>query len=401
MRLEIKAKEYLFKLCSFGPHRRLGSRWNKLAVDYFYEQVRDLGFEILTDEFDCMDHEIRSVSLTTGDTAINVKASSYTMPVDVTAELVTAKNMDELEKVDMTGKILLMKDDLCKEQLMPKNFQFYNPDHHKKIYSILEEKKPAAVITATGKDLQMVGNIYPFNIFEDGDFDIPSVYTKDVIGEELEKMTGSEFTLKIDAERIPSTGHNVILRKNPGAEKKILVMAHIDTKDGTPGASDNASGTVVLMLLAELLKDYEGEMGIEIIAVNGEDNYSVAGEMDYLKRFGAQMGKIMLAINIDDVGHGGGRSSFSFYTVPDDIKENVMKAVDSSDTAIEGEPWYAGDHMIFVQSGVPSIAVTNEKCWELMATITHTPDDIPENIDVSVLVDLAEVLKDIINDLET
>ena len=133
MRLEIKAKEYLFKLCSFGPHRRLGSRWNKLAVDYFYEQVRDLGFEILTDEFDCMDHEIRSVSLTTGDTAINVKASSYTMPVDVTAELVTAMNMDELEKVDMTGKILLMKDDLCKEQLMPKNFQFYNPDHHKKI----------------------------------------------------------------------------------------------------------------------------------------------------------------------------------------------------------------------------------------------------------------------------
>jgi aminopeptidase YwaD len=397
--MEEKAKEHLFKLCSFGAHRRLGSAGNKQAVEYFHEQVKDLGFQILTDEFDCLDHEIRSVSLTTGDTRINVQASPYTMPVDVTAELVAARNMVELEAAEYTGKILLMKDDLCKEQLMPKNFVFYNPDHHKKIYSVLEERKPAAIITATGKDLQMVGNIYPFNVFEDGDFDIPSGYTKDVIGDELEKFEGDEFTIKIDASRIDSKGNNVILRKNPNADRKMIVMAHIDTKDGTPGASDNASGTVVLMLLAELLKDYDGKLGVEIIAMNGEDNYSVAGEMDYLKRFGDQMEKILLAVNIDDVGHGGGRSSFSFYNVPDDVKEKVTTFIDINDTTIEGEPWYAGDHMIFVQSSVPSIAITNEKCWDLMATITHTPDDIPENINASILVDLAEVLKEIITNL--
>jgi aminopeptidase YwaD len=111
------------------------------------------------------------------------------------------------------------------------------------------------------------------------------------------------------------------------------------------------------------------------------------------------MDRILLLVNIDDVGHGGDRSSFSFYNVPDEIKEKVTSVIANNSTTIEGEPWYAGDHMIFVQSNVPSIAVTNEKCMELMATITHTPDDVPENIDPGILFALAGVLKEIITDL--
>ena len=50
-----------------------------------------------------------------------------------------------------------MLGDICAEQLMPKNFVFYNPDHHKRIYAFLEEKMPAAIITATERKPEMVG----------------------------------------------------------------------------------------------------------------------------------------------------------------------------------------------------------------------------------------------------
>ena len=60
------------------------------------------------------------------------------------------------------------------------------------------------------------------------------------------------------------------------------ICAHIDSKMGTPGALDNASGTTVLLLLAELLADYRGSLGVDIAAINGEDYYSVTGEIVYL-----------------------------------------------------------------------------------------------------------------------
>ena len=59
--------------------------------------------------------------------------------------------------------------------------------------------------------------------------------------------------LGMDARRIPSSDSNVIARKNPCGKNKIVLTAHIDAYEDSPGASDNASGTVVLMLLAELL----------------------------------------------------------------------------------------------------------------------------------------------------
>ena len=65
----------------------------------------------------------------------------------------------------------------------------------------------------------------------------------------------------------------------------------------------------------------------------------------------------------------------------------------------EGKQYSNGDHMIFVQNGVSSLAFTAEKMPELMATVTHTPLDTPEIIDPSKLVELALGLTSLINSL--
>lgn len=134
--------------------------------------------------------------------------------------------------------------------------------------------------------------------------------------------------MKIDANRLPSSSFNVLASLNRGKAEKIVITAHIDAYESTPGALDNASGTVVLLLAAEMLADYRGKYSLEILALNGEDHYSAAGEMDYLNRYGNDMPGILVVINIDDVGFKQGKSNYSFYECKpgfEEVVEGVFK----------------------------------------------------------------------------
>lgn len=390
------ARSYLETLCALAPHRRTGSPGNRAATDFFARSARDWGFQADTTSFPCLDHETGRVSLSSGGRAFPVEIGPYSPAGGVISPLVAVSTLAELEKSSCRGKILLLRGEICAEPLMPKNFPFYNPDHHRKIYSLIEEKNPAAVVTAPPRNPEMIGAVYPFPLIEDGDFDIPSVFCSDATGDEIASRAGRSFSLTIDARRIPATACNVILRKNPPAARKVVVCAHIDTREGTPGASDDGSGTVVLLLLARLLRDYRGKLGIEIAALNGEDHYSAAGQKDYLSRSGDGLKAAALAVNVDDVGYREGKTAYSFYECPEALKKQAAGAFAAFPGLMEGPPWFQGDHMIFVQSGVPSIAFTAERMAELMATVTHTARDTPEIVDPAKLAEVAFALRSLV-----
>lgn len=85
-----------------------------------------------------------------------------------------------------------------------------------------------------------------------------------------------------DGTRLPM--RNIFARINAGAEKRILLLAHWDSrpwadhdpdpaKHSTPidGANDGASGTGVLLELARNHADSEGKTGIDILLCDAED----------------------------------------------------------------------------------------------------------------------------------
>jgi aminopeptidase YwaD len=121
------------------------------------------------------------------------------------------------------------------------------------------------IICATGRNAALAGGVYPFPLIEDGDFDIPSVYMTEEEGIKLAGYSGKEVFLHSVSERIPGKGYNVTGRKGQQGNGRIVITAHIDSKKGSPGAIDNATGVVVLLLLADLLKDYSGKRQIEIV----------------------------------------------------------------------------------------------------------------------------------------
>lgn len=394
-----KASEYLKILCDVKPNRRTGSAGNREATDFFEKTIHKYGYDIDAASFATLDYVCHNTSLTHGDINFEVYASPYSLGCDISAEIITVSTVEELENSNCEGKILLMKGAICEEQLMPKNFVFYNPERHKKIILLLEELKPGGIITATKKNPDLVGALCPFPLFVDGDFDIPSVYCQDAVADELVRIPGVSARLMIDAKRIPSCSNNVIAGLNREKAGKIVITAHIDAYESTPGASDNASGTAVLLLVAEMLTDYRGKYSLEIIALNGEDHYSVAGQMDYLKRYGNEMPEILVAINIDDVGFKPGKSSYSFYECKSGFEEKVKNIFRKYEGLDHGEQWFNGDHMMFVQNQVPSIAITSEYTPELMKTVTHTSADTPDLIDVHKLVEIAMALNDVVRTL--
>lgn len=398
-----KAQAYLQKLCVAIPNRRVGSEGNRAATDFFAETISAFGFDVTTPRFDCIDWREEGADLTVEGAPFalhdELRVSPYSLGGQAQAPLVVIASAAELEAADITGAIVLLRGGIAQEPLMPKHFPFYNPESHQHIVQLLESKQPQAIIAATTRSPELAGAVYPFPMIEDGDMDIPSVYTTEEVGTRLAEHAGDVVALEIRAERRPATGVNVIARQGADPHRRIVICAHIDAKDGTPGALDNASGITVLLLLADLLADYAGDLGIEIVALNGEDYYSAPGQLQYLSRNEGRFEEIALGVNLDGVGYHRGRTAYSLYGCPPALADPIHAAFDAYDTQIEGEPWYQGDHGIFLMHERPTLAMTSERLTEIMTEIVHTARDRPEIVAAEQLVDSACALRDLVRKL--
>ncbi len=389
-----KSVSYLKTLCEEIPERCVGSEGNRRATRFFEAEVSSFGWQTETSELDAIDWNDGGAALRVANQEFSVLASPYSLGCSVQAALEGASSLEELERQEITGKIVLLYGDIAKEQLMPKNFVFYNPEDHQKIIALLEQKQPAAIISATGRNAALAGGVYPFPLIEDGDFDIPSVYTTEEEGKKLLPCLGKTAALRSRSTRIPGKAYNVIARKGTNPGERIVVSAHIDAKKGTPGAIDNATGVIVLLLLAGLLEDYRGDRTLEIVAFNGEDYYGVLGQMDYIRKNRGNFKNVVLNINIDGAGYKEGKSAFSFFGLPEAMQARAIEMLAKFPGTTEGAQWPQGDHSIFIQYGCPALVASSKWFVDHIDSqeITHTPKDNAGIVDCHKVVEIAEAL---------
>jgi aminopeptidase YwaD len=399
--LLLKCKEYLKTLCVDITERCVGSNGNRQATCFLEKELSLRNWETEMVEFDAIDWEENGALLKSDEVSFNVLVSPYSIGFRGEGELVSASTIEELEKINAKNKIIFLFGEIAREQLMPKNFVFYNPEEHQKIISILEKSGAKAIISATGRNAALAGGVYPFPLIEDGDFDIPSIYMTEEEGSKLLSKVGKVVFLESKSERIPGKGYNVIGKKGNNNAPKIVVTAHIDAKKGTSGAIDNATGVIVLLLLSDLLKDYNGNKLIEIVAFNGEDYYAVPGQMNYISSNKNNFKNILLNINIDGAGYKEGLSAFSLFNLPDEILHPTKKVINKYSGLTEGVQWPQGDHSIFLQFGVPAIAVSSKWFIDNIGDqdITHTPKDNIEIVDCNKIVEISQALNTLIRSI--
>lgn len=391
------ARTTVERLVAASP-RRTGAPGNQEATRYFEGALASLGYQIDSTPFPVLDYHPGQAQIVAGGTRFEITTAPYSLPIEITARPLLIQSVRNLESSDISGAILLFHGEICDEQVMPKNFAFYNPEHHTSLINVLESRKPAAVIAATGRNPE-VGAIYPWPLFVDGDFEVPNAFCTDVLGGELSKLLDSAWDVRIEGRRVPSTANNVIARINPDAPQKVTIAAHIDAYEESPGASDNASGIAALHVIAAMLTGYRGDLCVEIVAINGEDHYSAAGEIDYLNRFGNDMERIALVINIDGIGYVDGSSAWSLYECPASLETRIRRVLGTSPGLVEGQTWYSGDHMVFVQQGKSALAFTAERMPYLMETVTHTGRDTPGLLDPHKIVEVAAAVATLVREL--
>ena len=391
-----KANSYLEQLCKDNNGRPVGSASNIEAMEFISAILASAGGKIEKQNFNCYNWESSEVKLSIDYNGIEAYASPFSLSCNAEAPFSILTSLADLEENDIQDKFVLLCKDLVNEQFIPKNFPFYNPANQKYIIKLLEDKKPLGIIARSPKNFKWNGSGYLLPLFEDGDFNIPSVYISEAGALNLIENSNKSINLKFASKRIPAKGYNIISKRGNSSGSRIVLMAHADTKFGTPGATDNACSVVVLLLLAGMFSNYNGKFSIEFTIINGEENYSNPGEMVFLSENKKEDNKILLGINLDGLGYKYGDTAYSLYGCPSNITRAINAAFFSCKCLIQGDPWFQSDHCMFIQNSIPAIALTAQQMPELVNSFYHTPMDSPEIVDPSKLVKLAYCLRDLL-----
>ncbi len=372
----------LAHLCAMTPDRRPGGPGNHAAVDLVAARLTDLGWEVETPGFPVVCWEGEPGWLRLADRDWPVAPSPYALGWQGRAAVHPASTEQDLA-ADHAGAIVLLHGEVAAAPLTPKGYPFYGSERDTRIVARLEACEAVAVLAITGRAPEIAGSVEPFALIEDGAFLVPTgnlcaAHGTEVLAALAEFRQETAADLLLPSRRWTASARNIVAHRGR-QDGRVTVVAHIDSKPGTPGAVDNASGVVVLVRVAELLADAPSDIGVELLLVNGEDHYAAPGEQHYLA--GTDLAGVRLAINVDGAGYRGGPTAFSSYGSVDELDLAPLAA----EGLVPGPPWPQSDHMVFAMSGVPAIALTSWDLTTLMQHVTHSAHDTPDLVDVDLL----------------
>ena len=202
----------------------------------------------------------------------------------------------------------------------------------------------------------------------------------------------------------------------------ILVGAHYDTVEGSPGANDNASGIAALLELSRFFATIETERTLRFVAfTNEEPPFFFGNQMGsavYAKRAKTRNENIRLMISLEMLGSYSDKPGsqryppFLRYFYPDranfiamvanrasrrELHQLVMAFKAYSDFPVEslatfefipGVAW--SDHLSFWREGYPAAMVTDTAFYRYEAY--HTAKDTPEKLNYPAMAQVVEGL---------
>ncbi len=353
--------------------RPSGSEENHAAAEYIETIFREAGLDVERQQYTCPAWQAHETHLAANGQPLTAVANAFSPACDVTAPLVPVATVAELEAADLTGRIALLYGALTRATLSPKSW-FLASERDQRIIGLLEKKAPAAVLTIQTRRESLE------RLIEDAEFDVPSATVGAEAGLALLQTTPASVHLRIESERRAGWSCNVVGRRGAADRPKVVLCAHYDTKIGTPGATDNATGTAVLLALAERLEHQD--LALEIVAFSGHE-YLPLGDDEYVRLGEAQFLKIVAALNFDAVGNALSAGSITAFRCAPRFQEDVAALTNAYPGITWVEPWPESNHSTFAWRGVPSLAFSSL----LGGNITHEIIDTVDRVSLERLVE--------------
>jgi Zn-dependent M28 family amino/carboxypeptidase len=210
----------------------------------------------------------------------------------------------------------------------------------------------------------------------------------------------------------------------------IVVGAHYDSAQGTPGANDNASGVAAVLELARLLRDLDsnGKRIRFVLFVNEEPPYfgtEAMGSLNYARTLSERSERVVAMYSLETIGFYSSEPKSQRYPAPFGLmfpdrgdfvafvglmgsRALVRKTVGSfrSHTAfpsiggvapgsVPGIAW--SDHWAFAQEGFPALMITDTALFRYPHY--HRPSDTPDKVDGQNLARVVKGIERVIRDL--
>jgi aminopeptidase YwaD len=306
-------------LCEEIGARLSGTPEDEETVKYAVAHFERCGAEVEVQDWPtpCWEHESTELTLVTeaGAEQIFAVAQTFSESCDVEAELVPVSTFDEMEKApDLEGKILVLHGRLATSLAGDRNRNLMSA----------EDRKPAALVLVSSTEP------VPTKMIRDPYARVPSAAVPNSAGAKLLQNAGARLRLRIKARRYQSTGHNVIARF-PGDGKGVLcVPAHYDTAALCPSATDNASGTAIVLELCELFSKVDRRgLGMNFIVYGGEEygrhgGACNLGAVEYVRRHPDEVKKTLAIIEPDCGGTAKLPPMVRVMAWPAGLKEGIL-----------------------------------------------------------------------------
>lgn len=214
---------------------------------------------------------------------------------------------------------------------------------------------------------------------------------------------------------------NVVARFRPDAGPRVLVLAHWDTRPTSdaattpeeravpvPGANDGASGTAVILQLAEYLAADPPELGVDLLLVDGEDYGPTTDDMFLgARHYAARLPEMpaerrpAYGILLDMVGDADPRFPIEGHSA--EFAPQLAQRIWSIASRLGfgryfpmevGQP-IADDHLPLNEAGLPTIDIIDFEYGPGNA-YWHTPADTPDNLRAATLRMVGEVVMEFI-----
>jgi glutaminyl-peptide cyclotransferase len=221
-----------------------------------------------------------------------------------------------------------------------------------------------------------------------------------------------------DGRRLPM--RNILARFSPRAERRVLYLAHWDSRpisekaadparrnEPVPGANDGASGVAILLGVADALSARPAAVGVDLLFVDGEDwgdfdtNTDVLIGSRYFARNLPGAGyRPEFGILFDMVGRPDARFEFESHSMR--AAQDVVQLVWATAARLGHRDYFPNreygaitdDHVPLIEVGMKVIDVIDlDYAWH------HTPDDTADKVSQATLQVVGDVAITVLRDL--
>ncbi|MBE1555392.1 M28 family metallopeptidase [Sporosarcina limicola] len=367
--------------------RVAGTESEQQAAKFLSGKLESYGYKVETQPFDFERYvmpESFSLSVDGFGGPLSPKPFQYSVSGAVTGDLIDAGKglKSDYDDIDVEGKIVLARvSDIYFSEMV-----------------LNAAKAGASAILILFPESEPIGS---WSLGEhDKDF-IPAFALSFDEGEGLTDFMESKGTVNatfaIEGAGVEKAkSQNLIITKQPVAKTEatkdiVLVGAHYDSVDQAPGASDNASGTAVVLELARMFKDVTTEKELRFLFFGAEEEGLYGSEHYVSEMTKNEIKRTAAMFNLDMVGSADA-GELAIQTI-DGMDNTVTKAasqanIELSDESIETEFGDRSDHVPFHEAGIDAALFIYNPVEEWY----HSPDDTIDKLSKDRLRDVAKIV---------